>query len=104
MKRGIKAEECPAVLVHPPWSVYMGKGPFKSGGKCIYLKRTNGFTNRRIAAMSENSNIGIGAIIFLISIIKENTVNAYYGQGINERERRRAVSLRKHNKTYDSCQ
>ena len=93
MKRGIKAEECPAVLVHRHGPFTWGKDPFKAVENALILEEVPKMASRteRIAAMSENSNIGIEQYL-LDKHYQRKHGKMLIMVGINERERRRAVS------------
>jgi len=82
VKRGIKAEECPAVLVHRHGPFTWGKDPFKAVENALILEEVSKMASRteRIAAMSENSNIGIEQYLLDKHYQRKHGKNAYYGQ------------------------
>lgn len=81
-KRGIKAEECPAVLVHRHGPFTWGKDPFKAVENALILEEVAKMASRteRVAAMSENSNIGIEQYLLDKHYQRKHGKNAYYGQ------------------------
>ena len=82
VKRGIKAEECPAVLVHRHGPFTWGKDPFKAVENALILEEVSKMASRteRVAAMSENSNIGIEQYLLDKHYQRKHGKNAYYGQ------------------------
>lgn len=80
--RGIKAEECPAVLVHRHGPFTWGKDPFKAVENALILEEVAKMASRteRVAAMSENSNIGIEQYLLDKHYQRKHGKNAYYGQ------------------------
>ncbi len=82
VKRGIKAEECPAVLVHRHGPFTWGTDPFKAVENALILEEVSKMASRteRIAAMSENSNIGIEQYLLDKHYQRKHGKNAYYGQ------------------------
>ncbi|MDE6751423.1 MAG: L-ribulose-5-phosphate 4-epimerase [Eubacterium sp.] len=82
VKRGIKAEECPAVLVHRHGPFTWGKDPFKAVENALILEEVSKMASRteRVAAMNENSNIGIEQYLLDKHYQRKHGKNAYYGQ------------------------
>lgn len=82
VKRGIKAEECPAVLVHRHGPFTWGTDPFKAVENALILEEVSKMASRTecIAAMSENSNIGIEQYLLDKHYQRKHGKNAYYGQ------------------------
>lgn len=82
-KRGIKAEECPAVLVHRHGPFTWGKDPFKAVENALILEEVAKMASRteRVAAMGENSDIGIEQYLLDKHYQRKHGKNAYYGQG-----------------------
>lgn len=81
--RGIKPEECPAVLVHRHGPFTWGKDPFKAVENALILEETAKMASRteRVAAFDDNSNIGIEQYLLDKHYQRKHGKNAYYGQG-----------------------
>ena len=82
-KRGIKPEECPAVLVHRHGPFTWGSSPFKAVENALILEEVAKMASRteRIAAFDNNSNIGIEQYLSDKHYQRKHGINAYYGQG-----------------------
>ena len=82
-KRGIKPEECPAVLVHRHGPFTWGSSPFKAVENALILEEVAKMASRteRIAAFDNNSNIGIEQYLLDKHYQRKHGINAYYGQG-----------------------
>lgn len=82
-QRGIKPEECPAVLVHRHGPFTWGRDPFKAVENALILEEVAKMASRteRIAALDENSNIGIEQYLLDKHYQRKHGKNAYYGQG-----------------------
>ena len=82
-KRGIKPEECPAVLVHRHSPFTWGSSPFKAVENALILEEVAKMASRteRIAAFDNNSNIGIEQYLLDKHYQRKHGINAYYGQG-----------------------
>lgn len=82
-KRGIKPEECPAVLVHRHGPFTWGSSPFKAVENALILEEVAKMASRteRIAAFDNNSNIGIEQYLLDKHYQRKHGINACYGQG-----------------------
>lgn len=82
-KRGIKPDECPAVLVHRHGPFTWGSSPFKAVENALILEEVAKMASRteRIAALDNNSNIGIEQYLLNKHYQRKHGINAYYGQG-----------------------
>lgn len=82
-KRGIKPEECPAILVHRHGPFTWGSSPFKAVENALILEEVAKMASRteRIAALDNNSNIGIEQYLLDKHYQRKHGINAYYGQG-----------------------
>lgn len=82
-KRGIKPDECPAVLVHRHGPFTWGSSPFKAVENALILEEVAKMASRteRIAALDKNSNIGIEQYLLDKHYQRKHGINAYYGQG-----------------------
>lgn len=82
-KRGIKPDECPAVLVHRHGPFTWGSSPFKAVENALILEEVAQMASRteRIAALDKNSNIGIEQYLLDKHYQRKHGINAYYGQG-----------------------
>lgn len=82
-KRGIKPEECPAVLVHRHGPFTWGSSPFKAVENALILEEVAKMASKteRIAAFDNNSNIGIEQYLLDKHYQRKHGINAYYGQG-----------------------
>lgn len=81
-KRGITPDECPAVLIHRHGPFTWGKDPFKAVENALILEEVAKMASRteRVAAMSDNSNIGIEGYLLDKHYQRKHGKNAYYGQ------------------------
>ncbi len=81
-KRGLKANECPAVLIHRHGPFTWGKDAFKAVENALILEEVAKMASRteRIAAMSSTSNIGIESYLLDKHYQRKHGKNAYYGQ------------------------
>lgn len=81
-KRSLKAEECPAVLVHRHGPFAWGKDAFKAVENALILEEVAKMASRteRVAAMDEHSNIGIEQYLLDKHYQRKHGKNAYYGQ------------------------
>lgn len=81
-KRGIKADECPAVLVHRHGPFTWGKNPFKAVENALILEEVAKMASRteRVAQFDANSNIGIEQYLLNKHYERKHGANAYYGQ------------------------
>lgn len=82
-KRGIKAEECPAVLIHRHGPFTWGKDAFKAVENALILEEVAKMAHRteKIASLSCDSNIGIEDYLLDKHYQRKHGKNAYYGQG-----------------------
>lgn len=82
-KRGIKPEECPAVLIHRHGPFTWGKDPFKAVDNALILEEVAKMAHRteKIASLSNDSNIGIEDYLLDKHYQRKHGKNAYYGQG-----------------------
>lgn len=82
-KRDIKPDECPAVLVHRHGPFTWGSSPFKAVENALILEEVAKMASRteRIAALDNNSNIGIEQYLLDKHYQRKHGINAYYGQG-----------------------
>lgn len=80
--RGLKANECPAVLIHRHGPFTWGKDSFKAVENALILEEVAKMASRteRIAAMSSSSNIGIESYLLDKHYQRKHGKNAYYGQ------------------------
>lgn len=83
-KRNISPDECPAVLVHRHGPFAWGKDAFKAVENALILEEVCKMASRteRIAAMSDESNIGIEQYLLDKHYQRKHGANAYYGQNI----------------------
>lgn len=82
-KRGIKSEECPAVLIHRHGPFTWGKDAFKAVENALILEEVAKMAHRteKIASLSCESNIGIEDYLLDKHYQRKHGKNAYYGQG-----------------------
>lgn len=82
-KRGIKPEECPAVLIHRHGPFTWGKDAFKAVENALILEEVAKMAHRteKIASLSNESNIGIEDYLLDKHYQRKHGKNAYYGQG-----------------------
>lgn len=80
--RGITTAECPAVLVHRHGPFAWGKDAFKAVENALILEEICKMASRteRVAAMSDDSNIGIESYLLDKHYQRKHGKNAYYGQ------------------------
>lgn len=83
-KRGITAEEIPAVLVHRHGPFTWGKDPFKAVENALILEEVAKMAHRTeaIASLAEDSNIGIESYLLDKHYLRKHGKNAYYGQSL----------------------
>lgn len=81
-KRGIKPEECPAVLIHRHGPFTWGKDAFKAVDNALILEEVSKMAHRteKIASLSNDSNIGIESYLLDKHYQRKHGKNAYYGQ------------------------
>lgn len=81
-KRGITPSECPAVLIHRHGPFTWGKDPFKAVENALILEEVAKMAHRTeaIAALSNDSNIGIEDYLLNKHYQRKHGANAYYGQ------------------------
>lgn len=82
VKRGIKPEECPAVLVHRHGPFTWGKDSFKAVENALILEEVSQMAHNTelIASLGKNSNIGIEDYLLNKHYERKHGKNAYYGQ------------------------
>ncbi len=81
-RRKIKADECPAVLIHRHGPFTWGKDPFKAVENALILEEVAKMASRtqRIAQFDNHSNIGIEQYLLDKHYNRKHGENAYYGQ------------------------
>lgn len=81
-KRGIKPEECPAVLIHRHGPFTWGKDESKAVENALILEEVAkmAYQTESVAALSESSNIGIEDYLLNKHYQRKHGKNAYYGQ------------------------
>ncbi len=81
-KRGLKPEECPAVLIHRHGPFTWGKDPFKAVENALILEEVAKMASRtlRISCFDKNSDIGIEQYLLDKHYNRKHGKNAYYGQ------------------------
>lgn len=81
-KRGITPDECPAVLIHRHGPFTWGKDPFKAVENALILEEIAKMASRteRVAAMTDDSDIGIENFLLDKHYQRKHGKNAYYGQ------------------------
>ena len=82
-QRGIKPEECPAVLIHRHGPFTWGKNPFKAVENALILEEVSkmAYQTEQIASLDNDSNIGIEQYLLDKHYQRKHGKNAYYGQG-----------------------
>ncbi|MGN0533951.1 MAG: L-ribulose-5-phosphate 4-epimerase [Eubacterium sp.] len=82
VKRGIKPEECPAVLVHRHGPFTWGKDSFKAVENALILEEVSQMAHNTelIASLGKSSNIGIEDYLLNKHYERKHGKNAYYGQ------------------------
>lgn len=82
-RRGIKPNECPAVLIHRHGPFTWGKDAFKAVENALILEEIckMSYRTEAIAALSADSNIGIEDYLLDKHYQRKHGKNAYYGQG-----------------------
>lgn len=82
VKREIKPEECPAVLVHRHGPFTWGKDSFKAVENALILEEVSQMAHNTelIASLGKNSNIGIEDYLLNKHYERKHGKNAYYGQ------------------------
>ncbi|MCH5321589.1 MAG: L-ribulose-5-phosphate 4-epimerase [Eubacterium sp.] len=80
--RGIKPEECPAVLIHRHGPFTWGKDPFKAVENALILEEVAKMAVRTqsIAQYDKSSDIGIEQYLLDKHYQRKHGKNAYYGQ------------------------
>ena len=81
-RRGIKPDECPAVLIHRHGPFTWGKDPFKAVENALILEEVAKMASRtqRVAQFDKDSNIGIEQYLLDKHYQRKHGKNAYYGQ------------------------
>ncbi|MDD6728333.1 MAG: L-ribulose-5-phosphate 4-epimerase [Eubacteriales bacterium] len=81
-KRGIKPDECPAVLVHRHGPFTWGKDAFKAVENALILEEVSkmAFQTEQISKFDSNSDIGIEQYLLDKHYQRKHGKNAYYGQ------------------------
>ena len=81
-QRGIKPEECPAVLIHRHGPFTWGKNPFKAVENALILEEVSkmAYQTEQIASLDNDSNIGIEQYLLDKHYQRKHGKNAYYGQ------------------------
>lgn len=81
-KRAVKSTECPAVLVHRHGPFTWGKDCFKAVENALILEEVCKMAHRTeaVAALDNNSNIGIEQYLLDKHYQRKHGKNAYYGQ------------------------
>lgn len=81
-RRGIKPDECPAVLIHRHGPFTWGKDPFKAVENALILEEVARMAYRTlsIAQYNKNSDIGIEQYLLDKHYQRKHGKNAYYGQ------------------------
>ncbi len=81
-KRGIRSEECPAVLIHRHGPFTWGTDPFKAVENALILEEVAKMATRTqmVAQFDKNSNIGIEQYLLDKHYQRKHGKNAYYGQ------------------------
>ena len=80
--RGISPEECPAILIHRHGPFTWGKNPFKAVENALILEEVSkmAYQTEQIAALDNESNIGIEQYLLDKHYQRKHGKNAYYGQ------------------------
>lgn len=81
-KRGISANECPAVLVHRHGPFTWGKDPFKAVENALILEEVAkmAYRTEAVSSFDNNSDIGIEQYLLNKHYQRKHGKNAYYGQ------------------------
>lgn len=81
-RRKIKADECPAILIHRHGPFAWGKDPYKAVENALILEEVAKMASRtqRIAQFDNHSNIGIEQYLLDKHYNRKHGENAYYGQ------------------------
>ncbi len=82
IKRKIKPNECPAVLVHRHGPFTWGSNPFKAVENALILEEVAkmAYRTEKISEFDSNSNIGIEQYLLDKHYQRKHGKNAYYGQ------------------------
>lgn len=82
-KRGLSAQECPAVLVHRHGPFAWGKNAAKAVENALILEEVckMAYRTEAVAALGDDSNIGIEKYLLDKHYERKHGKNAYYGQG-----------------------
>lgn len=82
IKRKIKPNECPAVLVHRHGPFTWGGNPFKAVENALILEEVAkmAYRTEKISEFDSNSNIGIEQYLLDKHYQRKHGKNAYYGQ------------------------
>ena len=81
-KRGIKPEECPAVLVHRHGPFTWGKNENKAVENALILEEVAkmAYQTQSVATLSGDSDVGIEEYLLNKHYLRKHGKNAYYGQ------------------------
>lgn len=81
-KRGMKPEECPAVLIHRHGPFTWGSDAFKAVENALILEEVAKMASRteKIAGFGNKSDIGIEKYLLDKHYLRKHGKNAYYGQ------------------------
>lgn len=81
-RRKIKADECPAILIHRHGPFAWGKDPYKAVENALILEEVAKMASRtqRVAQFDNHSNIGIEQYLLDKHYNRKHGENAYYGQ------------------------
>ncbi len=81
-KRGIKPEECPAVLVHRHGPFTWGKDESKAVENALILEEVAkmAYQTESVATLSGDSDVGIEEYLLNKHYLRKHGKNAYYGQ------------------------
>ena len=79
----MSAQECPAVLVHRHGPFAWGKNAAKAVENALILEEVckMAYRTEAVAALSDDSNIGIENYLLDKHYERKHGKNAYYGQG-----------------------
>lgn len=82
-RRGIKASECPAVLVHRHGPFTWGKDEIKAVENALILEEVSktAYQTENVATLSADSDVGIDKYLLDKHYLRKHGENAYYGQG-----------------------
>ena len=80
--RGITSKECPAVLIHRHGPFTWGENPYKAVENALILEEVSktAYQTEQIAALDNESNIGIEQYLLDKHYQRKHGKNAYYGQ------------------------